>query len=97
MTDDAAPIEALRNLGPKSGAMLRQAGIATIGALREAGAVGGYLRVRAWWSGASLNLLWALTAGLRDRDWRDLTAVEKRALLDALGALSPGAAASPAP
>jgi len=35
--DDAAPIEALRNLGPKSGAMLRQAGMTTIGALRDAG------------------------------------------------------------
>lgn len=97
MTDDAAPIEALRNLGPKSGAMLRHAGIATIGALHEAGAVGAYLRVRAVWAGTSLNLLWALSAGLRDRDWRELTAVEKRALLDALEALSPAAAASPAP
>lgn len=89
MNGDAAPIEALRNLGPKSGAMLRQVGIATIGALRNAGAVGAYLRVQAIWAGASLNLLWALVAGLQDRDWRDLTAVEKRALLDARESLTP--------
>lgn len=89
MTDPAAPIGALRNLGPKSAAMLRAAGITTIAELSDAGALDAYARVRAIWSGASLNLLWALAAGLQGRDWRDLAAVEKRALLDALTAAAP--------
>jgi hypothetical protein len=29
----------------------------------------------------SLNLLWAIAAGLEDRDWRDLTPTEKDSLL----------------
>ena len=89
MTGDAAPIEALRNLGPKSGAVLREAGMLTIADRRAVGAIAAFARVCAIWDGASLNLLWALAAGLQDRDWRTLHPVEKRALVDGLDTLKP--------
>ena len=62
--------------------MLNEAGVATLGELHELGAVKAYVRVKSLQSKfASLNLLWALAAGLEDRDWRDLTAEEKELLL----------------
>lgn len=81
------PVAALRNLGPKSALMLREAGISTIEELRVLGAVKAYARVRQLRPrGVSLNLLWALAAGLEDRDWRDLTTDEKASLQRSLGA-----------
>jgi DNA transformation protein len=62
--------------------MLAEAGIRTLDELEELGPVKAYLRVKALRPrSASLNLLWALAAGLEDRDWRDLTAAEKAALV----------------
>ncbi len=82
---DTADPACLRNLGPRSAALLRAAGFASIGALRAAGPVAVYHRLRFENPrGVSLNLLWALAAGLEDRDWRMLTAMEKAALLAAL-------------
>lgn len=76
------PIATLRNLGPRSGMMLAEAGITTLDELEELGPVKAYLRVKAHRPrSASLNLLWALAAGLEDRDWRDLTAEEKASLI----------------
>lgn len=81
------PIASLRNLGPKSALMLREAGISTIEELRLIGAAKAYARVKALRPrGASLNLLWALAAGLEDRDWRALTPAEKASLLAAVPA-----------
>lgn len=75
------PISQLRNLGPKSALMLAEAGLRTLDELRLLGPVRAYVRVkRQHPRSASLNLLWALAAGLEDRDWRDLTAAEKSAL-----------------
>ena len=62
--------------------MLAEAGIRTLDELQELGAVRAYLRVKQIRPKfASLNLLWALAAGLEDRDWRDLTQDEKQDLL----------------
>ena len=62
--------------------MLNEAGIATLGELHELGAVKAYMRVKSFRPKfASLNLLWALAAGLEDRDWRDLTAEDKVSLV----------------
>jgi DNA transformation protein and related proteins len=78
---DSLPVAALRNLGPKSALMLAEAGITTIGELRELGAVKAYLRVKAIRpKSASLNLLWAISAGLDGRDWRELSTKEKCSL-----------------
>tara|TARA_B100000676_G_scaffold191376_1_gene188169 strand:+ start:600 stop:872 length:273 start_codon:yes stop_codon:yes gene_type:complete len=75
-------LEDVRNLGPKSAWVLREAGIETQTALRELGAVEAYRRVKFQFPRyASLNLLWALEAGLRGTDWRALTGEDKAALL----------------
>lgn len=78
MNEDRLPVAHLRNLGPKSAVMLAEAGIRTVAELRLLGAVKAYRRVKAK---ASLNLLWAIAAGLEDRDWRDLDEEEKASLL----------------
>jgi DNA transformation protein len=68
--------------------MLAEAGIRTLDELEMLGAVKAYARVKALRPKfASLNLLWALAAGLEDRDWRELTKKEKEELLRALKAL----------
>jgi hypothetical protein len=67
----------LRNLGVSSAAWLVEAGIRSISDIRRVGPVGAFERVRSKHPDVSLNLLWALIAGLEDRDWRDLTEVEK--------------------
>lgn len=77
---DAAGVHLLRNLGPKSAAMLARAGIATIGDLRALGAAAAFRRVVFMGERPSRNLLWAMEAGLQDRDWRSLTPAEKAAL-----------------
>ena len=76
------PVAALRNLGPKSALALAEAGIHDLGELEVLGAVRAYLRVKSLRpKSTSLNLLWALAAGLDDRDWRELSKVEKEALV----------------
>lgn len=78
MDEDRLPVARLRNLGPKSARLLAEAGIGTIAELRLIGAAKAYRRVQ---DKASLNLLWAIAAGLEDRDWRSLTQNEKESLL----------------
>lgn len=72
------PIEDLRNLGPASSRWLRDAGIATIAELKRRGPVVAFRLVRTRQPQASLNLLWALVAGIEDRDWRELSDAEKQ-------------------
>lgn len=76
-----SPIEALLNLGPKSAQWLRKAGIHTLAELRRMGPVVAYRLVKQEQPKASLNLLWALAAGLQGKDWRSLSAQEKSQLL----------------
>jgi DNA transformation protein and related proteins len=79
---DSHPVGSLRNLGPKSARMLIEAGVLTVGELRRLGPVKAYARVKALApKRASLNLLWAMAAGLDDRDWRALSPAEKQSLL----------------
>lgn len=80
------PIENLRNVGAASASWLREAGVGTIGELRRVGPVAAYLRVQRVERRAGLNLLWALVAGLDDRDWRDLTEEERGRLLAEMNA-----------
>lgn len=74
------PIENLRNIGPTSAAWLREAGITTIAKLQEVGPVAAYRLVKQEQSAVSLNLLWALAAGLLDQDWRELSEEQKEKL-----------------
>lgn len=74
------PIESLPNLGPKSGQWLREAGITTIADLERLGAVVAYRIVKQRQPKTSLNLLWALAAGLEGKDWRELDELTKQQL-----------------
>lgn len=67
----------LRNLGPTSANWVVEAGLRSISDIRRIGPLGAFERVRRLRPEVSLNLLWALIAGLEDRDWRELTEAEK--------------------
>ena len=79
MTTDA-PLESLLNLGPQSGQWLRDAGINSIAELERLGPVVAYRLVKQHQPKASLNLLWAMAAGLEGKDWRKLTEATKSQL-----------------
>ncbi|MFN9250267.1 MAG: TfoX/Sxy family DNA transformation protein [Brevundimonas sp.] len=67
------PLGELKGLGVVSVRWLGSVGIADEGDLRALGSVEAYARVRmAAAPGASLNLLYALEAALREVDWRSL-------------------------
>lgn len=69
---------ALRNLGPRSDAMLEEVGIRSVEDLRVLGAVEAYRRLKfAFGKRVSMNALWAIHAGLQDRHWQSLTQEEK--------------------
>ena len=75
------PIVNLRNLGPVSAAWLRDVGITTIEQLDRLGPALAYRIVKQKQPSTSLNLLWAMAAGLSKRDWRELSDAEKQELL----------------
>ena len=81
-------LASLKNLGPKSQALLAAAGITSFEKLRQLGAVRAYARVKA--SGvnkASLNLLWALEGALSSEHWQVVAREHRLSLLLALEAL----------
>lgn len=71
----------LPNLGPKSQAMLTQAGIETVAQLQKLGAVQAYLQVKRLNGKASLNLLWAIEGALTGQHWREVARYERLRLL----------------
>lgn len=79
-----AELAALRNLAPRSAALLASAGIRTPAQLRRAGAVAAFRRTRRVVPNASLNLLYALLGALEDRDWREVRRSDRLSLLLAL-------------
>ena len=74
---DTVPIESLRNLGSKSGQWLRGIGIHTIADLQRIRPVVAYRIIKQRQPSTSLNLLWAMAAGLENQDWRDLDEAKK--------------------
>lgn len=88
--EESQPIQQLRNIGPKSSTWLQAVGIDTIAELRRLGPVLAYRLVCARFAG-NLNLLWALAAGLDDRDWRELTEEEKQEWKATLAAMDDNA------
>lgn len=74
----------LANLGPKSRAMLAEAGITSIDQLRQLGAVAAYARVRGRCDQASLNLLWAFEGALTGLPWQVVAREHRTSLLLAL-------------
>ena len=79
-----AGLVTLKNLGPKSQAMLAKAGIHTEDDLRKTGSVMAYVRTKAVWPAASLNLLWALEGALTGRSWQSVAESDRASLLMAL-------------
>ncbi len=79
MTGD--PIDKLPNLGPKSAAWLAAVGIGDVAALRRLGVAEAIRRLLAGGIKPSLNLAYALHAGLDGRHWQDLQADERSALV----------------
>lgn len=77
----------IRNLGPVSQQWLDDVGIHTVEDLRRVGSVSAYAVVRRHERRASLNLLWALEAALRDIDWRELNPGDKEVLKTKLAEL----------
>ncbi len=83
-------IAQLRNLGPTSTQWLRSIGIQTQSQLRDLGPVTAFLIVRTRFPQVSLNLLWALAAGLDRIDWRELSVEKKNELRQQLELLRSG-------
>jgi DNA transformation protein len=81
---NAAPLSRALNLGPKSEAMLRAAGICDLEQLKALGAVAAYARVKATSANASLNLLWALEGAVSGLHWRVVAREHRTSLLLAL-------------
>ena len=75
-----SPIESLPNLGPQSSQWLREAHINTVAELKQIGAVAAYQLVKQRQPKASLNLLWAIAAGLNGQDWKELSESTKQLL-----------------
>lgn len=72
------------NLGPRSEAMLRDAGITSLAQLRAMGSVAAYARVKASGADASLNLLWALEGAITGLPWTTVAREHRTSLLMAL-------------
>jgi DNA transformation protein and related proteins len=83
------PVTAIRNLGPRTAAMLDRAGIRSAEEVEALGAVATYRRLRAAGARISLVGLYALHAGLEGRDWRSVTKAEKAVLRAAASAEAP--------
>ena len=84
MSGAASPTTPSSNLGPRSEAMLRAAGIASLDDLRSLGSVAAYARVKATGANASLNLLWALEGALSGLPWQVVAREHRTSLLLAL-------------
>jgi TfoX/Sxy family transcriptional regulator of competence genes len=79
-----APLSHALNLGPKSEAMLRAAGISNLEELKSLGSVAAYARVKSSGVNASLNLLWALEGAVSGLHWRVVAREHRTSLLLAL-------------
>jgi DNA transformation protein len=81
---DITMIDRVPNLGPKSQAMLADAGITSLEQLRALGAVKAFIKVKRCGAAPSLNLLWALEGAISDRPWQEVAKRDRLSLLLAL-------------
>jgi len=66
--------------------MLEEIGISTVEDLQKFGSVNAYIKLKFFFPDQiSLNFLWAMAAGLQNRDWRDLSDNEKQDLKSKIG------------
>ena len=78
------PLCQLPNLGPKSAAVLRRAGITDVKTLRTMGSVAAYALAKTTEPRVSLNLLWALEGALSGLPWQQVAREHRTSLLLAL-------------
>jgi DNA transformation protein and related proteins len=77
----SASISELKSLGPRSQAMLAQAGITTVEDLRRIGSVAAYCLAKRANAKVSLNLLWGLESALTGEPWQQIARVHRTSLL----------------
>jgi DNA transformation protein len=77
-------ISDLQGLGPRSAAMLEQAGVGSVEQLRSLGSIAAYVRVKRSGARPSLNLLWALESALTGQPWQEVARQHRTSLLFAL-------------
>ena len=70
----------MKNLGPKSVALLAEAGLNSIAELKAIGPVLAFLTVKRQHPEASRNLLWAIYGAIHDIDWREISDETKASL-----------------
>jgi hypothetical protein len=80
----SSAIASLRNLGPKSQAMLAKVGIDSQAKLRKIGAVAAYVMAKRADKTVSLNLLYGLAGSIDDCDWKQVKSERKLELLTAV-------------
>jgi TfoX/Sxy family transcriptional regulator of competence genes len=80
------PVRQIRNLGKVSARALQGIGIKTRADLERVGPVAAFIQIREQGGMTSLNLLYAMVAGLRDQHWTELTHEDKGELLRELDA-----------
>jgi DNA transformation protein len=80
-TMKAKRLSDLRNLGPKSEALLPAIGIHTPEDLAARGAVDAFIALKQSGVPISLNALWAMEGALTGRDWREVIRTDKLRLL----------------
>jgi hypothetical protein len=71
------PARNLRNIGGTGAEWLREIGVETKADLERLGPARAYRLIKRNRPETSPNLLWALAAGLADKDWRELSDEEK--------------------
>jgi len=71
----------MKNIGPVSWQAFRRAGIKDVATLKQMGAAAVFVQVEETDGRTSLNLLYALAAGLTDRHWAEVDGAEKGRLL----------------
>jgi DNA transformation protein and related proteins len=81
-------VTALRNIGPKSAAWLRQVGLRSAEDLKAAGSVDAFMRIRRAGFRPSLNLLYSLEGALVDCHWQEIPESRRHELVQAVEAAS---------
>ena len=93
---DDQPLSTLPNLGPQSSRWLAEVGIRSVAELRDCGVGEALRRLLAAGHRPSINLAYAIHAGLAGRHWQDLDRDERSALVLLMDGLRSAARELPA-
>jgi len=77
-------LAAVANLGPKSSAVLAQAGVTSLDQLRKLGSVKAFSLAKRVQPSVTLNLLWALEGAILGQSWQSVAREHRTSLLLAL-------------